>query len=202
MASGLARVTKKLVPVPIFLFVACGGGNLLPEPRRGTLERRDLPPEVPRDGLAREADFELRTASTRYLADGDVFRTEDGYWVRLLGANAPEAERGDAPAEPGAAESRDALARKIFGKDLLLLLPPAQKAYDEHGRLWAVVLAGGDNVNLAMVEEGRAVFSEEGPTDLLDVAAFRSVEEAARIEKRGLWADPQGPIELRDETTP
>ncbi len=72
---------------------------------------------------------------------------------------------------------------------------------DRYGRQVGKVLVNGQDVNLVQVERGMAWFyrqyqREQSPNDR---RLYEAAEDAARVDKRGLWrdADPMPPWEFR-----
>ena len=76
--------------------------------------------------------------------------------IRMYGINAPEM-RGAEKAKGKV--SRDALRKKILGKDIVLKTIDDDKR-GKYGRLLGVVYIDGVNVNEWMVEKGYAVFKK------------------------------------------
>ena len=95
---------------------------------------------------------------------------------RLAGVDAPEAD------QPFGDEARRELANLIGEQPCVLVYEEG----DAYGRLVAHLWIGDAYVNSEMVKRGMAWFdSASAPNDVLF-----SDEEAARAEKRGLWALP------------
>lgn len=118
---------------------------------------------------------------TARVADGDSL-VLDGRRVRLQGIDAPELAQTclrDGAARPCGREARAALARLVAGHAVTC----ESRRRDRYGRLLATCLAGGVELNRAMVEAGWAV----------SYGDYRAAEAAARQAGRGLWA---GPFEL------
>ena len=117
------------------------------------------------------------------IADGDTLRLTDGRRIRLVQIDAPEP--GSECFGNDAEQELAGLAPP--GSDVELERDPALDDHDRFGRLLRYVNAGGDNVNLALVERGAAApyffRGERGryADDLLDAA------ETARAGGEGLW---------------
>lgn len=117
------------------------------------------------------------------VTDGDTLRLRDGRRVRLVQIDAPE-EATDCYGRE-ATRALEALAPR--GSTIALVSDPALDAADDGGRLLRYVEAGGENVNLRLVERGAAVpYFFRGARgryadDLLQAA------RRARAEGRGLW---------------
>ena len=90
----------------------------------------------------------VSTQETELLAvsDGDSLVLTDGRQVRLRHVDAPEL------GFCGGQEAKNLLTKLVKGKSLTI----AEEVTDYHGRPLALVYAGGDLVNLAMVESGWA----------------------------------------------
>jgi endonuclease YncB( thermonuclease family) len=80
------------------------------------------------------------------VSDGDSLVLTDGRQVRLRHVDAPEL------GFCGGQEAKDLLTKLVKGKSLTI----SEEVTDYHGRPLALVYAGGNLVNLAMVESGWA----------------------------------------------
>jgi endonuclease YncB( thermonuclease family) len=118
----------------------------------------------------------LGTATVAAVLDGGTLMLDDGRELRLAGVEI-------------AAGSRDALQALVAGRPLRLeRLGPEQ---DRYGRLVAFAFAGdsGQSLQSALLEQGRArVSARIGAKPCAE--ALLTMERAARLAKRGLWADP------------
>lgn len=94
-------------------------------------------------GAARPAPLQAQ-GTVDYVVDGDTLRLTDGRYVRLLGIDAPEAERQDGtPADCWAQEAATALHTLAPpGTPVTLTQDPSQDAVDRWGRMLAYVDAG------------------------------------------------------------
>jgi micrococcal nuclease len=79
---------------------------------------------------------------------------------------------------------RQALAKKVFGK----VVQVDDLGKDRYGRTLGIVRLVRRNVNLELVREGWAWWYRKYAPKNKELA---SAEAAARIAKRGLWADPK-----------
>jgi endonuclease YncB( thermonuclease family) len=89
------------------------------------------------------------------VVDGDTLDLSDGTVIRLIGIDTPESDQcgyGDATA---------VMAGLVTGFDITLL-PGARDDVDRYGRLLRYVEANGIDVNLAMIESGRAIARYDG----------------------------------------
>lgn len=123
--------------------------------------------------LLREAETLRGTAR---VADGDSLIL-DGERVRLEGIDAPELTQTCTRAGadyPCGREAREALARLVAGRAVSC----ESRQHDRYERVLATCVAGGVEVNRAMVEAGWAVAYGD----------YHDAEAAARQAGRGLWA--------------
>lgn len=120
------------------------------------------------------------------ILDGDSLRYP-GTEVRLEGLDAPEwdqtCQRAGQPYQCGQ-EARAALRALIAGRPVTCDgVPQADGTErDRYGRLLGRCRAGETDLNAAMVEQGWAVAFRRYTTRLVPQ------EDAARTEKRGMWA--------------
>jgi micrococcal nuclease len=92
---------------------------------------------------------------TAEVVDGDTITMSDGSTVRLIGIDTPE--RGQC----GYDEASALLAQLIVGQDITLV-PGARDDVDKYGRLLRYVEANGVDVDLKMIESGRAIARYDG----------------------------------------
>jgi endonuclease YncB( thermonuclease family) len=115
------------------------------------------------------------------LLDGDTLRIE-GVRIRLNGIDAPETDQTclDRKGHRWACgiEARDALSRFIAGRSVSCAVSGA----DVYGRKLATCSAGGENLNVRLVREGRALAYRKYSLQ------YVADEEAAHAAGRGLWA--------------
>lgn len=118
----------------------------------------------------------ISTAWAHRVVDGDTVALTDGSRCRLLGVDAPEHEQPLGP---------QATAR--LGQ-LLPAYPFVTKhGQDRYGRSLCRFLDGqGGSLGEQLVREGLAVVYRGRPAE----AALARAEQAARAERRGLWALP------------
>jgi micrococcal nuclease len=110
--------------------------------------------------------------------------------IRLANIDAPE-YRFDTPeqTQPFGYESRQALAKMCFFKKAIV----HKVTVDQYGRIVAVVFCDGVETSKELVKNGLAWVYTQYNTDPL----LPSIEEEAKANKRGLWADPVAPWEFR-----
>lgn len=128
-----------------------------------------------------------------YVHDGDSIRLHDGRKIRIIGINAPEVARDPKPAEALANKARDRLRQLLKNKPQIQLRHGREK-YDRYNRLLAhVYLADGRNVSEQLLTEGLA-YALTVPPNLWQLDCYRQAEQAARKNKKGLWAKKLGSV--------
>jgi endonuclease YncB( thermonuclease family) len=84
---------------------------------------------------------------------------------------------------PFSVKAKEATSVLIFGKEIKV----ETHGRDRHGRILGIVFSGETNVNQHLVREGWCWwFQKYAPKD----TAMAHLEQQAKQEKRGLWADP------------
>jgi micrococcal nuclease len=124
---------------------------------------------------------------TRVL-DGDTLYAEIGgrlEAVRYLGINTPLIEHPVHGPEPYATAAREANRRLVEGKWVHFVFDGPER--DRHGRLLAYVWVGGLFVNAALVHRGYGEAASASTSRYAEY--FRTLEDSARREARGLWRD-------------
>jgi len=123
------------------------------------------------------------TVVTRVI-DGDTVELEDGDKVRYLMIDTPETTKGhDDCFGEQAAEFNEKL---VLGREVTLLYD--QECRDKYGRLLAWVEVDGTEVNRLLVERGYACVLFIPPNGEDRLEEFLALEEAAKEEKKGMWA--------------
>lgn len=84
------------------------------------------------------------------VVDGDTLDLTDGTTIRLIGIDTPEY------GQCGYSEAAEIMTGLVAGFDLTLV-PGARDDVDEYGQLLRYVETPGVDVNLAMIESGRAI---------------------------------------------
>jgi micrococcal nuclease len=102
--------------------------------------------------------------------------------VRLRNIDAPEKEQAFGQA------SKQNLSQYIFGRDVELHV----FGTDRYGRLLAVIMLNGVDINLQQVRDGYAWVYKKyiGENSPGVQARYRSAEIEAKQSRRGLWSDP------------
>ena len=123
------------------------------------------------------------------VQDGDTFDflygDNEKQRVRVAQMDAPE------KAMPFGQKSKERFTELVVGKEIALVV----NTVDRYGRVVGSVIIDGEDQSARMISEGMAwYYRQYGWTDSL-----ARLEEEARAEKRGLWADPnpQPPWEWR-----
>jgi micrococcal nuclease len=92
---------------------------------------------------------------TAEVVDGDTITMSDGSTVRLIGIDTPE--RGQC----GYDESSALLTQLLAGQNISLV-PGARDDIDKYGRLLRYVDVNGADIDLRMIESGRAIARYDG----------------------------------------
>src|SRR5262249_45654393 len=128
-------------------------------------------------GAARVEEFSGRVVG---IADGDtisVLRDRRATTIRLVGIDAPE--KGQAYGQ----RAKQFAASLAFGQTVTVRVT----GHDRYGRLLGeVILPDGRSLNQELVRAGYAWWFRKHSHDL----TLAHLEEEARVERRGLWADP------------
>lgn len=141
-------------------------------------------------GAARPAHAQAQAgpAYVTRVVDGDTLYAELGgrlEAVRYLGVNTPRIEHPTYGAERYATIAREVNRRLVEGKWVRLVFEGSTR--DRHGRLLAYVWSGNTFVNAALVHYG---YGEAATASTAGYAAyFRTLEEGARQDARGIWRD-------------
>lgn len=121
---------------------------------------------------------------------GDLFGLNKGYSFRLAGIDSPEVAHGSNAAHPGAEGAANALQAALdSAKNISLVYNPNDVSY---GRMMAVIMADGQNLNMQAVRSGWAVHMPYGkPQDsMINYAALANIEATARKSRVGIWGNP------------
>ena len=137
---------------------------------------------------AREAGERVKVV---YVYDGDTLKLSDGRRVRLIGINTPELRHDQPGKQPFAAEAKAALQALTDRNNRTLLLQYGEEHRDHYGRLLAhAFLENGDNVAVHLLQAGLATALVVPPNTWAQ-DCYRQQENAARIERRGIWGHPR-----------
>lgn len=173
----MSACLKKKLPLGLLLLAlplaaGCGGDSELP-------------------GQEEIAFVPERTASVRYVIDGDTLVLEDGERIRFFGINAPEIRKKSAHGYEGTDEpwGRDAanfVGRLVEGKEVGLIFQEPSR--DKYGRTLAYVVWKGELLQSLLLREGYARYADYG-NDLKYGEVLRRCEAEAQSRRRGLWAE-------------
>lgn len=131
------------------------------------------------------------TAAVSSVVDGDTIRvqTDDGLQaVRLIGVDTPEMAGSPTGAQCYGAEATSYVREWLEGESVQLETDPTQARYDTYDRLLAYVTIDNVDVGEKLIAEGYAKeYSFRGKT-YAKQSLYRSTEDAAMSEGRGLWS--------------
>lgn len=112
------------------------------------------------------------------VVDGDTIVIENGYHVRYIGVDSPEAD------ELYYSEAKQMNADLVEGKQVRLEADVTDK--DKYGRLLRYIYADDVFVNAEMVRQGGA-WASAYPPDVKYQVYLEAMENEARQLKRGFW---------------
>ena len=118
--------------------------------------------------------------------DGDTIELSDGREIRYIGLDAPETG-GYRPAEYYGEQARELNSDLVLGKRVSVVTDI--DATDVYGRTLAYVFVDDLFVNEALIRAGAAL-ARPYPPNLSYQDRFCAAMKQARIEKRGMWANP------------
>ena len=122
------------------------------------------------------------------VVDGDTIRIScngTNTRVRLVGINAPESVKEDAPVECGGPEASTYLHSLLDGQQVFLSADPAQGVRDKYDRILAYVwTTDGTLVNKSIVEQGHAEATGYGKSFAYS-EDFTAAADQARKTKAG-----------------
>src|SRR3989339_635810 len=121
--------------------------------------------------------------------------------IRLIGLNTPETVDPRKPVECFGKEASDKAKEILTGKEVRIEKDPGQGDYDKYNRLLTYVfLEDGTNFNKYMIEQGLGYeYTYNLPYKYQK--EFKTAQEQAKSQKRGLWADNACKIEQSTKTT-
>ncbi|MFW0774957.1 thermonuclease family protein [Paenarthrobacter nitroguajacolicus] len=167
-----------------------GGPQIVPAGSRALLQ------EVPcgATGTAARPPALQVTASGPYtvesVVDGDTIRIScngTSTRVRLVGINAPESVKEDAPVECGGPEASTFLHSLLDGQQVFLSADPAQGVRDKYDRLLAYVwTSDGTLANRTILEQGHAEATGYGKPFAYG-EDFTAAADHAKESKAGRW---------------
>lgn len=116
--------------------------------------------------------------------DGDTLTVQDAqgarHTIRLAGIDAPETRQAHGLI------ARDALRGKVLQRQVSVVVVDT----DRYGRTVGVVLAGGESINLGMVQQGHAWLYRDYTSWMQadELQQWDRAEATAKRAGRGLWA--------------
>ena len=118
------------------------------------------------------------------ISDGDTLtclnENRQQVKVRLNQIDAPE------KSQPFGQKAKQTLSSMIWGKQIVVI----ENGKDRYGRTIGTVISDGQNINKSMVSSGYAWAYRQYLNSSEGIEYLR-LENQARNEKRGLWADPR-----------
>ena len=121
------------------------------------------------------------------VVDGDTIIISQGtekLTIRLVGIDAPEvSHKKHEPSQPFGQAATKHLAGLVLNKTVTI----QPYGHDRYGRILAVVLLNGTNVNLEMVKAGLAEVYRGTPAPKFDNGPYLKAEREAQAAGRGMW---------------
>ncbi|MCD4850638.1 thermonuclease family protein [Arthrobacter sp. AK01] len=170
---------------------AQGGPHVVPAGSQAPLQ--EVPCEA--TGTAARPTALHATASGPYavekVVDGDTIRIScngTSTRVRLVGINAPESVKEDAPVECGGPEASTYLHSLLDGHQVFLSADPGQGVRDKYDRILAYIwTADGTLANRAILEHGHAEATGYGKPFAYS-GDFTAAADQAQNSKAGRWS--------------
>ena len=112
--------------------------------------------------------------------------------VRLVGVNAPESVKPNAPVECFGPQASDFAKAQLTGRAVRLEFDPSQGRTDQYGRTLAYLWVERPGTtptlfNRTAVRQGYAFEHQYGPTPPAWKAELRAAQKAAQKHRAGLW---------------
>jgi endonuclease YncB( thermonuclease family) len=128
------------------------------------------------------------TSEVAYVHDGDTLKLKDGRKVRLIGINAPELARNNAPAESFAYPAKNALRKLIKTSSNIIGLSFGLEREDKYKRTLAhLFLPDGTNIQTHLISQGLATAFTTPPNDRM-ADCYKQIEDIAIDDKQGIWS--------------
>lgn len=118
------------------------------------------------------------------VIDGDTIEIETGQKVRYIGIDTPELHHPQKKVECFSQQADEANKKLVEGKRVKLVKDISE--IDRFGRLLRYVWVDDIFVNEKLVQEGFA-YASSYPPDVHFQEVFRTAQEIAKLEKKGLW---------------
>ncbi len=134
----------------------------------------------------------IKLYSVIKVVDGDTLAIQmDGQsqTIRLIGIDTPETVHPTKPVECFGIEASNKAKEILTGTQVSIETDSTQGTYDKYNRLLAyVILEDGTNFNKFMIKEGYGYeYTYNLPYKYQ--SEFKSAQQQAEVNKRGLWAD-------------
>jgi micrococcal nuclease len=124
-----------------------------------------------------------------HVADGDTVTLSDGRKVRILGIDAPESVKPNAPVECYGYEASAFARTTLLGKSVTVTGDPSQDTTDRYGRTLAyLTLPDGRDYSVMAAEAGAARSYVYAGKPVAKHSQIRDAEQRARMAHVGLWA--------------
>lgn len=131
-----------------------------------------------------------QSARVSQVVDGDTLVLAGGQKLRLIGIDAPELGRDEAPDQPHARAALSELEGLLRASGWRVRLLPGAEPRDHYGRrLDHVYDRNGRSLAEHLLRRGLAYQVAIPPNDRF-ADCLRGAEESARVARRGLWASP------------
>lgn len=144
----------------------------------------------------------LTEAKVTRVIDGDTIEVSIGsnlYKVRYIGIDTPETVHPSKPVECFGKEALNKNQELVAGR--IVKLEKDVSETDKYGRLLRYVWVGDTMINAELVRLGYAQVITYQP-DVKYQDFFRSLQNEARNEARGLWGETQSSINIQEQTSP
>lgn len=139
-----------------------------------------------------EQESVIKLYSVVKVVDGDtlaILMNGQSQTIRLIGIDTPETVHPSKPVECFGLEASNKAKEILTGTQVSIETDLIQGTYDRYNRLLAyVILEDGTNFNKFMIEEGYGYeYTYSLPYKYQN--EFKSAQQQAEVNKRGLWAD-------------
>lgn len=144
--------------------------------------------------------LERFSARVAVVEDGDTVDVLDAsgrkHRIRFYGADAPEIAHDGRPAQRGGVEASAWVSERVAGRIVVIEVMD----HDRWGREVGRIIFEGEDLNLGLIRNGWAWAYRQYLREPF-AAPYIAAEEAARRERRGLWADsnPTAPWNWRHQ---
>jgi micrococcal nuclease len=131
----------------------------------------------------------LAALTVTHVADGDTVTLSDGREVRILGIDAPESVKPNAPVDCYGHEAAGFARSRLLGKSVTVTTDPSQDTTDRYGRTLAyLTLSDGRDFSVMAAEAGAGRSYVYAGKPVAKHSQIRKAEQQARTAHVGLWA--------------